>query len=234
LIVGSIARKPAVIEERVEPRWRGLYERQIQAILVTKVPTLACFGLSTHASKNPQTEGAANTPGATMEAAVGDRIVVAAAVLGGHVRDGEIIEMSSDGGPPYLVRWSDDGRETLFFPGPDAHVSHQESVKSEPPAQSARAAAAAVPHQHVKRWSVDLYLFEQDAATTAHAVLHTDAATQLDSRAEARRNPSDADVPEIGDEVAAARALRRLADRLLGAASDDIEAIEGHEVHLHP
>ena len=54
----------------------------------------------------------------------------------------------------------------------------------------------------------------------------------LDSRGETRRNPSDVDVPEIGDEVAAARALCRLADRLLGVASDDIEAIEGHEVHL--
>jgi hypothetical protein len=68
----------------------------------------------------------------------------------------------------------------------------------------------------------------------AHAVLHTDAPTQLDSRGETRRNPSDIDVPEIGDEVAVARALRRLADRLLGVASEDIEAIEDHEVHLRP
>jgi hypothetical protein len=86
----------------------------------------------------------------------------------------------------------------------------------------------------VKNWRVDLYLFEQDAATMAHAVLHTDAPTALDCRGETRRNPSDVDVPEVGDEVAAARALRRLADRLLGVASDDIEAIEGHEVHLRP
>jgi hypothetical protein len=81
---------------------------------------------------------------------------------------------------------------------------------------------------------VDLYLFEQDAATVAHAVLHTDAPTALDSRGETRRSPGNVDVPEIGDEVAAARALRRLADRLLGIASDDIETIEGHEVHLRP
>jgi hypothetical protein len=51
-----------------------------------------------------------------MEAAVGDRIVVATAILGGPMRDGQIIEVGSHGGPPYLVRWSDDGRETLFFP----------------------------------------------------------------------------------------------------------------------
>ena len=57
---------------------------------------------------------------------------------------------------------------------------------------------------------------------------------KLESRGETHRNPSDVDVPEIGDEVAAARALRRLADRLLGVAAGDIEAVEGHEVHLRP
>ena len=170
-----------------------------------------------------------------MEAAVGDRIVVAAADLSGHMRDGEIIKVGSHGAPPYLVRWSDDGRETLFFPGPDAHVSHHELHEPESPAgqtSGSGGAPAATPHQRVKNWRVDLYLFEQDAGTMAHAVLHTDAPTALDSRGETHSSPGDVDVPEIADEVAAARALRRLADRLLGVASDDIEAIEGHEAHL--
>ena len=69
-----------------------------------------------------------------MEAVVGDRIVVAPAMLDGPVRDGEIIEVGKQGGPPYLVRWSDDGRETLFFPGPDAHISHHGSLHAEPAA----------------------------------------------------------------------------------------------------
>ena len=173
-----------------------------------------------------------------MDAVVGDRIVVAPAMLDGPVRDGEIIDVDKQGGPPYLARWSDDGRETLFFPGPDAHISHHESLPEPPTAAEtparAAAATAATRHSHVKNRCVELYLFEQDAATMAHAVLHTDAPTELDSRGEAHRNSSDADVPEIGDEVAAARALRRLADRLLGVASGDIEAVEGHEVHLCP
>ena len=100
-----------------------------------------------------------------MDAAVGDRIVVAAASLSGHIRDGEIIEVGSRGGPPYLVRWSDDGRETLFFPGSDAYVSHYESLEPEAPAaaQPARSGGvpAAAPHQQVKSWRVDLYLLSR-------------------------------------------------------------------------
>jgi Domain of unknown function (DUF1876)/Domain of unknown function (DUF1918) len=171
-----------------------------------------------------------------MDAAVGDRLVVAAAVLGGPMRDGEILQVGSDGGPPYLVRWSDDGHESLFFPGPDARVSSRKPAEpaADPESASSGDTPAATAHHHVKNWRVDLYLFEQDAATMAHAVLHTGAPTELDSHGETHRSRTDDDVPEIGDEVAAARALRRLADRLLGVAADDIEAIEGHEVHLRP
>jgi hypothetical protein len=68
-----------------------------------------------------------------MEAAVGDRIVVAAAMISGPLRDGEIIQVGKQGEPPYLVRWSDDGRETLFFPGPDAHISHHHESVAESP-----------------------------------------------------------------------------------------------------
>jgi Domain of unknown function (DUF1918) len=60
-----------------------------------------------------------------MKAAPGDRLVVNSTHVGEHARDGEILEVhGSEGGPPYLVRWSDDGHESLVFPGPDAHVAH--------------------------------------------------------------------------------------------------------------
>jgi hypothetical protein len=59
-----------------------------------------------------------------MKAVPGDRLVVMATHLGEHVRDGEILEVhGSDGAPPYLVRWSDDGHESLVYPGPDAQVN---------------------------------------------------------------------------------------------------------------
>jgi len=60
-----------------------------------------------------------------MDATVGDRIVVQSAHTDQPVRDGEILEVhGTQGGPPYLVRWADTGRETLFCPGPDAFVEH--------------------------------------------------------------------------------------------------------------
>ncbi|PFG40166.1 hypothetical protein ATJ97_2687 [Georgenia soli] len=53
----------------------------------------------------------------------GDRIIVQPGPVGGRVRDGEVLEARGPGGtPPYLVRWSDTGRISLLFPGPDAVV----------------------------------------------------------------------------------------------------------------
>lgn len=58
-----------------------------------------------------------------MHAAVGDRLVVRC--LHGPNRDGEILEVRhADGTPPYVVRWSDTGHESLVFPGPDSFVQH--------------------------------------------------------------------------------------------------------------
>ena len=81
-------------------------------------------------------------------------------------------------------------------------------------------------------WQVRLDVVEHDDASSAHAVLTTAAGTTMHGRGRARRNPADHDVPQIGAEVAAARALRDLADTLLRAASDDIAAELHEEVHL--
>jgi len=60
-----------------------------------------------------------------MDAQVGDRLVVHSLHVDGPVRDGEILEVRGlDGGPPYVVRWSDDGHESVLFPGADATVEH--------------------------------------------------------------------------------------------------------------
>lgn len=45
--------------------------------------------------------------------------------VGERLRDGEILEvLGEDGGPPYVVRWSEDGHVSRVFPGSDASVEH--------------------------------------------------------------------------------------------------------------
>jgi hypothetical protein len=63
--------------------------------------------------------------GGAMKAQVGDKLVIMGRRVGEHQRDAEILEVrGKDGGPPYLVRWSDDGHVSLVQPGPDALVQH--------------------------------------------------------------------------------------------------------------
>lgn len=85
---------------------------------------------------------------------------------------------------------------------------------------------------HVKTWHVEVFVFEEDEKTRARAVLTTDGPRAIEAMGTTRRNPDDVDIPEIGDEVAVARALRGLADTLLGVASEDLADVEGHQVHL--
>jgi hypothetical protein len=58
-----------------------------------------------------------------MKAKVGDRIVVKGHHVGEPDRDAQVLEVQGpDGGPPYIVRWAQDGHEGLYFPGTDASV----------------------------------------------------------------------------------------------------------------
>jgi hypothetical protein len=53
----------------------------------------------------------------------GDRLVVRGHHVGERERDGEILEaLGEGGGPPFVVRWSDDGHVSRLFPGSDAYV----------------------------------------------------------------------------------------------------------------
>lgn len=61
-----------------------------------------------------------------MHATVGDRILVHGRTVGAGERQGEIVEVRGEnGGPPYLVRFSD-GHEGLVFPGSDCEVTTPE------------------------------------------------------------------------------------------------------------
>lgn len=168
-----------------------------------------------------------------MRATVGDRIVVASGVVGAGVREGVVVGCPhGDGTPPYQVRWSDTEEETLVFPGADTLVRHDDGGQGE---QASQARAVT--------WQVQVTLVESQGSTTAEAMLTAGPAGQaaaasaelgtLRAVGHSRKNPDDVEVPLIGDEVAAARALRRLADALLGQAEQDISAQTGHQAHVH-
>lgn len=75
-----------------------------------------------------------------------------------------------------------------------------------------------------KTWTVTIDLDEQGDTTFAEATLDAENKTQIRARGISRRNPGDEAVPQIGDELATARALSDLVDQLLDATASDIEA----------
>jgi hypothetical protein len=78
-------------------------------------------------ARRPRVQAPAVTPAQPERptAEVGERLVVRAHHQGEPERDAEILEvLGPDGTPPFRVRWSDTGAESIFFPGSDAFVEH--------------------------------------------------------------------------------------------------------------
>lgn len=80
-----------------------------------------------------------------------------------------------------------------------------------------------------REWTVGVSVDEQDDQTRATAWLIWDE-RDIAGIGVTRRNPSDADVPAIGDELAVARALSDLARRLLKVAAGDIDLVTHERV----
>lgn len=67
-----------------------------------------------------------------MKAAIGDRLVIKGHRQGEPDRDAEVLEVHGEqGGPPYVVQWSDDGHVGLIYPGPDATIDHLERAEDQ-------------------------------------------------------------------------------------------------------
>jgi hypothetical protein len=84
----------------------------------------------------------------------------------------------------------------------------------------------------MKQWKAEIFIGEKDGHTYAEARLVTEIGDHLIGVGSADVGPRDADIPEIGDEVAVARALKDLGTRLLDQASMDIEGVTREDVHL--
>ncbi|MET9833405.1 DUF1876 domain-containing protein [Streptomyces sp. NPDC006385] len=78
-----------------------------------------------------------------------------------------------------------------------------------------------------KHWTVRIHITEDGDDTRAEAVLSAQDTSTVTGRGVAHRNPIDRPIPEIGDELAASRALEDLAIRLHDMASDDIVQLAG-------
>lgn len=161
-----------------------------------------------------------------MNASVGYRIVLSSSQLDGPLRDGRIIGCrNEDGTPPYGVQWSASGQDGSLYPGADATVQHLS-------ADDSASQEAERPARHVKTWRVELNIFEAGADTTVHAVLIAEV-PGVEATSRPHGGTTGASVPEIGDEFAVARALRRLSDRLLAVASNDMTAVHRHPAALN-
>ena len=156
-----------------------------------------------------------------MRASTGDRIILAGALVDQPTRSGRVLETGPDGEPPYLVRW-EDGHTSSMFPGPGALLRVVEG------ADHPSTDVVPVPELgSMRQWSVRVTIFEQGDDTRATVALLADSPEALTARGTSHRGQADPDDRHIGDEVAVARALRRLADQLLGVAERDIEGATG-------
>lgn len=81
-------------------------------------------------------------------------------------------------------------------------------------------------------WWVEIFLDETDGESQASARLHSHSSrTALTGLGVARVSPQDPDVPEVGYELATARALHQLADHLLEGAASDISDLTHEDVN---
>ena len=81
-------------------------------------------------------------------------------------------------------------------------------------------------------WPVEIVLRGDDRETHAEARL-TRGRPGMVGSGMARRNPDDQEATQIGEEIAAARALSDLAHQLLSYAAGQIEEITHERAHLH-
>lgn len=83
-----------------------------------------------------------------------------------------------------------------------------------------------------RTWDLHVHIVERERETTADVLLTTDGGATITGRGTAHRNPRDTDMPEVGDELAVARALSQVTHKLLDAAAHRISRAEHRPVTL--
>jgi len=100
--------------------WADLRGERVRLALASTRPSVQAGGI----------RGAEGV--STVRAQVGDRITVRGHLAVLPDRECEVVEVRKpDGEPPYLVRWAGSGRQSVFFPGPDAGIGNEKRQGSE-------------------------------------------------------------------------------------------------------
>ncbi len=81
-------------------------------------------------------------------------------------------------------------------------------------------------------WHIEIEFDEDETRTRAAALLRLRDGSELRARGHARRSPEDPVEPRIGEEVAGARALHELAQKLLEKAEGEVEAGTHRPAHI--
>jgi hypothetical protein len=170
-----------------------------------------------------------------MRAQVGNRVVVDGHHVGDARRSGEIYEiLPGREGDRFRVRW-DNGGETILYPESDCMIFAPDSGRAMTAiAQNRRNAIEARNHgqfEPAPAATMDLWFDEDDTHTEARATIRL-RDFELTGFGRARRRPHEPNLPAVGEELAAARALSDLAHQLLDLSSYQLEKREGHPIRM--
>ncbi|MEU8413461.1 DUF1918 domain-containing protein [Amycolatopsis japonica] len=87
--------------------------------------------------------------GGALRAQRGDWLVIKGSTLGKPDQRGLIIEVrSSDGTPPYVVRWMEDDHVSMVFPGPDAVIITEAEQSAAAASRTRSACGRTKGHRH--------------------------------------------------------------------------------------
>ena len=149
-----------------------------------------------------------------MNAHTGDRIEVTSNVLGVPPRYGRVLDERTSAA--LRVRW-DDGNETVFAPASNCRVVSPDEDDSD---------GGGTPGCTRVLTQVE----EADECTSPASVVTPRGLLRADGVA--RRNPSDPQIPMIGEELAFGRALGALSEQLISAAAAHISMPPSDREHL--
>jgi hypothetical protein len=85
---------------------------------------------------------------------------------------------------------------------------------------------------HTRNLTLQMKVVEAGAKTTADLSFTTATGQELRGHGTARRHPDDPDIPQIGDEIATARAMFELGHKLLDTAANELGDRLHRRVHL--